>query len=210
MRRTIPLLLACLFACDNNASKPKAPPAVKKPVPEPVSPVGGIPRLRDHHRSAEEEIEALESAEKPDQKHVRQVLQSIDIGVQACERGIREEAKEMVRNAYAQQRKQQAELIRKKTLVWDEIREIDEMLAAIEKGVGTPPPGFTQSELEDARKDKHAAALKLDEELAALKPKMIEKEKLLAQEEVPPQGETLLTRQLEAFKALRKRAEALQ
>ena len=77
------------------------------------------------------------------------------------------------------------------------------------KGVDALPAGFTEAEITDRLDDFREAARKLDKEWEDLRAQMAKKEELLKLDVIPPQGETLFTKELTELRRTRMRVEAL-
>jgi hypothetical protein len=74
---------------------------------------------------------------------------------------------------------------------------------------GELPAGFTEAEIKDRLSDFQKAATKLEGDWKDLRGQMAKKEELLKLDVIPPQGETLFTKELTELKRTRKRVEAL-
>jgi len=218
MRTVLPLialLLWCLplAACSDSGPAPAAPQAETTKDKEVVSPVTGLPQIQaqhDTHRDAIEELERAAKAGTPaEARLVRQHLRGIDILIVAAEKSIGADTRHQVRMAHARLIQQHTLLYNKRDLINREIREIEEILQAHNKGVGEIPPGFTAAELADNLGDAREKARAVEKQIEEVKKEMKDKEDLLAEKEIPPQAETLASRELTALQALRKRAEAL-
>ncbi|MHC4224407.1 MAG: hypothetical protein ACYSUN_10485 [Planctomycetota bacterium] len=208
MLRAIPLLalLLALSACNGPDDEPSTDPGTSgREKPEPVSPAGGIPRMRDMYRNLEQIVVKLEEEEKPTSREVEMVLKGIEQLQLAVDRAVKEEARDMLQSNYAEMRKQQAALIQQRNTAYDERRQIEEMVKA-----NKPPPGFTKTELQDQQKDLTARIAEIERSLTDHNADMRKLEILRKKEVIPPQGETALTNELAAVQELKKRAEALR
>ncbi|MHC4933992.1 MAG: hypothetical protein ACYTGV_17590 [Planctomycetota bacterium] len=208
MLRAIPLLalVVALTACDAPDDASSTDPGLSAdPKPEPVSPAGGLPRMRDMYRNLEKIVVKLEGQEKPSAREVEMVLNGIGQLQLAVDRAVKEEARDTVQSNYAEMRKRQAALFAERNTAYDERRQVQEMLKA-----GKPPPGFTKTEIEDQEKDLTAKIAEIERNLADHNAEMRKLEILRKKEVIPPQGETAFTKELAAVQELKKRAEALR
>ncbi|MHC4550361.1 MAG: hypothetical protein ACYTEZ_16455 [Planctomycetota bacterium] len=221
MSRLLILALVCLAACDREKEPqdlagglrdPAPPPTARKP--DPVSPPTGYPALKQSHDSLREEIEraeeALQQGRPPEARLVKQQVRLIDNLIVATERAIREEARQGVQHTHALLQQQHGKLHQKRSEVWAEIAEMEQILAEARKGAGAGvPPGFTEAEIRDRLGDFREMARKIEQDLDELRARLQKQEDLLKLETIPPQGETLLTKELEALRESRQRLEAL-
>lgn len=210
MLRALPLILLLLsVACDKKA-KPEPAPKPKKPV---VPATTGNPRIRGMREDLLEEVEKaekeMEGGKMPERRFVDEWKKGADNCIMAAQIAADAEAVLAVQHDLTTLRQKQAELDRKRTDLGEGIAVIKGYLGEMERG-GKPPEGFTEGELKDRLGGKQEEARALEKEDEELRTRLEEKEGVLAQGKVPPQGETLNTHELEAAKELKARVEALE
>ena len=161
-------------------------------------------------------LEEVEKAEKemeggkmPERRFVDEWKKGADACITAAQIAVDAEAVLAVQHDITTLRQKLAELDKKRTDLGEGIMEIKGYLGEIERG-GKPPEGFTEGELKDRMGERQEEARALEKEDEELHARLKEKEDLLAQGNVPPQGETLNTHELEAAKELKARVEALE
>lgn len=211
MLRALPLIFLLLsVACDKKAAKPELPPKPKKPV---VPATTGNPRIRGMREDILEEVEKaekeMEGGKMPERRLVDEWKKGADHCIEAAQIAVDAEAVLAARHDLTTLRQKQADLDKKRIDIGEGIAVIKGYLGEIERG-GKPPEGFTEGELKDRLGGKLEEARALEKEDEELRTGLTEKENLLAQGKVPPQGETLHTHELEAAKELKTRVEALE
>ena len=182
--------------------------------PPPVAPTTGISQIQKGHDEIRREIakveKELEGGQRPQVWLVEQQVKLVDNLIVATERAIKEESRMQVRHSHGRLRKQESQLIERRTEVSTEIQEMRRLLDESAKGVGKIPAGFTAAELKDRLGDFQEMARELTKRQDELRAEMRRKEALLREETIPPQEETLFTRELEALVVTKKRVEALR
>ena len=211
------LTLLGVAACNGDKETRKNPTpggnAVKVAKPPPESPTTGISQIQNLHDELKEDIAVQEkrvAAGQPAvQRLVRGQLTGIDILIKSTEMAIVLDTRQTMQREHALLRQKESRVIRARNETYGEILEMDKILENHEKGVGALPGGFTEAEIKDRRGDFQEAGRKLDKEWKELRAAMETKENLLKLDVIPPQGESLFTRELTELQRTRKRAEAL-
>jgi hypothetical protein len=205
-------LLLLGAACSDDESetgtqgtKPSAP--VKKK--EPVSPPTGVSNIQENHSWWAEIFAREQKKETPDPRTLRQVVQGCDMLITALEISIRHDAGMSTKLKHGRMRKELGAMEAERTKLFTEAAEVQRMIDDDAKGVAPIPAGHTRAELEDKIADIKAEVGKLDKKLKEHREEMIVVEKLLQSGERPEPGDTMATRELEAVKELKKKAEAL-
>jgi hypothetical protein len=220
MRSAVPPVLLCLLlapACDEDPKKggtaiartgDKTPPK-----PPHVLPTTGAPKIRGEREGLVLEIEQaekdLENGTKPAENILWGWKRLADNLIVAEERAVAEEATETVKNDLAALRDKQGQLDKTRNELGQSIQQLQQYLADIEAG-GRPPEGFTEDELKDRHGRRLEEARALEKEETELRARMQEKEELLNKGNIPPQGRTLHTQELEALKQLKDRIAKLE
>lgn len=168
----------------------------------------GISQIQKDTEAIGRDIAKLEG--KPDAAALEMVLKRIEFTLKATEIAIKAEAREMVRSRHGQLMHEQGRLIQATNLAYAEVGDLEKTLEAHGKGQDAVPQGFTAEELRDRVADLRAQIAQADAKDQELRARMKELEDLLALEVVPPQGDSLFTRERDALIALRERAEALR
>lgn len=202
--------LLCAAAC-NPDRDPKSPgggrsAATQKPPPE--SPTTGISQIQKMHDDLKEDIAAQEARVKAGQpaeeRLVRGQLTGLDILIRSTEMAIALDTRQTMQREHAILRQKESRIIKGRNETYAEILEMQQAL-----DTNNVPAGFTPDELRDRIGDFKEQARKLEKEWDEVKAAMKKKEELLKLEVIPPQGETLFTKELAELKETRKRAEAL-
>jgi hypothetical protein len=218
MRRAAPPILLCLLlaSCDKepSAGRTAATRTGQEAVPgkPPVLPTTGGPVIRKDRLDLALEIDRaekdLESGTKPPAHLAYAWKQKIEYLLTAARQAVEKEAIETVRGDLSTLRDKQGALDKARTDVGQAIQTIQQYLAEIEAG-GKPPEGFTEDELKDRLGTRMEEARALEKEEAELRERMQQKEDLLAKGDIPPQGPTVHTQELEALKELKARIDKL-
>lgn len=218
MRLLLPFLLLAVCSCegektaDDKETTPQNP--TKETRSEPESPATGIPQIQRSYDMWEriltaEEKKVAKETEEPDERTVKQVVRGCDMLIKALEISIREEAKSSARFKHARMRSTLEDLRKQRSVVLREDQEIQSILKDAAAGIAPIPSGFTRAELEDNLADVKEEMRKLNGRLNDHKETMTKLEQALTAGETPEPEETMASRELEAVRALRKRAEAL-
>jgi len=208
--RLLPLvtLLLLAFACEDK--KPATPGgnggASNAP---PVLATTGSPALNEARRNLLGEIERMEKeldeGKVPEQRFVKAARVMLDNLLVAANISVDAEKEDMTRREHSMLVQKYADLSRRRGEIGAAIREIEELLSQ-----GRPPAGFTKEELEDrlAAKQEELRALQKEEE--ELRAKLKAKEDTIESGQLPDQGETIHTHDLDAILELQRRLEALE
>lgn len=219
MRRFLPALLLLLApACDKDPGKAGAQggggKAVSAPPKPPEIPTTGSPQIREMRESLVDDVASmekdLETGKVPEKRYVDAARKGAEILLTAAKLAVDHEAVESVRRELAMLRGQQATLDKLRSDLAEGIVEIQGYLDRIERGVDKPPEGFTADELKDRLGKRQEEMRALEKQEAELRARMQEKEELLGKGNIPPQGATVLTHELEAAQELEKRIAALE
>jgi hypothetical protein len=218
MRRfsLLAITLLCVSACnrDRDPKKNAGGKAAPAPKPAPESPTTGISQIQKMHDDLMEDIAEQEKQVKAgrpaEQRLVRGQLTGIDILIRSTEMAIVLDTRRTVQLEHGLLRQKESKLIRARTETHVEIAEMEKLLADHKKDAGSLPAGFTEAELTDRLGDFREQAQKIEKEREEVRRAMRQKEDLLKLDVIPPQGETLFTKELEELKLTRKRVEALQ
>jgi len=210
MRRLLPLILLFGLACDEKPATPvQQGTGVKAPPKPPVLPTTGSPMLKNLRDSLVEDVQRMEQELKegkmPERRFVDAAKKGVENLIVAAQMSVDREASEMARKELSLLRDQQAALDKKRSDLSEGIHEIEGLLHE-----DKPPEGFTVDELKDRlgqRQEEMRALAKEDQDLRS---RMQEKEDLLSKGQVPPQGTTVHTDELDAAKELEKRILALE
>jgi hypothetical protein len=211
------LTLLGVAACNGDKDSRKNPKAggngAKATRPPPESPTTGISQIQKLHDELKEDIAEQEKrvagGQPAEQRLVRGQLTGIDILIKSTEMAITLDTRQTTQREHGILRQRASKVIRARGETYNEIAEMNTILENHEKGGGSLPAGFTLEELKDRRADFVKAAQKLDNDWKELRAAMESKEKLLKLDVIPPQGETLFTKELEELQLTRKRVEAL-
>jgi len=217
MLRLCLLALTLLGVAACNGDKPKSPTrggnGAKATRPPPEAPTTGITQIQNLHDELKEDITVQEKrvagGQPAEQRLVRGQLTGIDILIKSTEMAIGLDTRQTMQREHAILRQRESRIIRSRDETYNEILEMNTILDNHEKAGGALPAGFTVEELKDRRADFLEAGKKLDQDWKELRAAMEEKEKLLKLDVIPPQGETLFTKELEELQRTRKRVEAL-
>ena len=212
------LILCVVAACDREpavVAVKRADGGRKATVkPPPVAPTTGIGQVQKGHDEIRREIakieKELEGGKRPQVWLVEQQVKVVKNLIVAAELAIKEETRMQVRHSHGQLRLRESELIKRRSEVSTEIQEIRRILDESAKGVGKIPAGFTTAELKDRLGDFQEMSRDLNKQQDELRAEMRRKEALLREDTIPPQEETLFTRELEALEVTKKRVEALR
>ncbi len=218
MRRILPTLLLLLApACDKDPAKEvqgsggKLSPAPPKP---PEFPTTGSPQIREMRENLVDDVASmekdLETGKVPEKRFVDAARKGVGILLTAAKIAVDREAEESVRRELAMLRGQQATFDKARSDLAEGIVEIQGYLDRIERGVDKPPEGFTTDELKDRLGKRQEELRALEKQETELRARMQEKEDLLNKGNIPPQGATVLTHELEAAQELEKRVAALE
>lgn len=218
--RVLPILLAgVLAACDNPAPKPapKAGPSTDAPSggsPEIEVPTTGIPQIQKSHDTVKKEIGRLEEQKaaggKVNQAFVTGNLNILESLIAATKHAIGLEAKKAHLTNLGRMRQKLAGYHLRKTELFNEIKEIREMVDAARKGVDQLPPGYTETELLDRAGELEVQLQTLDKEQQTLKKNVGEQEDLVRNNDHPPLGDSTWTRELEALEETHARLVKLK
>jgi hypothetical protein len=160
-----------------------------------------------------EDVEAMENAldagTPPERRLVDLARKGVENLLVVARLGVDKEAIESVRRELAMLRGRQAALDKARSDLAEGIVTLQGYLDRVERG-DRPPEGFTADELKDRLGKRQEELRALEKEDAELRARMQEKEDLLAKGEIPPQGPTVLTHELEAAQELKTRLEALE
>lgn len=207
------LLLAATGACsDAPDTKPEengAAPAGNGKKKEPVSATTGITRLQKSHEMWAGVVEELGREKPANPARVKDAIKGIDNLIKALEISIEMDAMQSTKVKHAHMRQALGQLRKDQIAKLEETREIQRMLDDDEKGVSPLPAGHTRTELADNLSDLAKARADIDKRIKDQIDAMTLVEKAIAGGKPAP-GDTMATRELEAVKALRKRAEALR
>lgn len=211
------LLLLGVVACDGKKGKPGKPTpggnTVKAKKPPPESPTTGISQIQKLHDELKEDILVQEKrvagGQPAEQRLVRGQLTGIDILIKSTEMAIGFDTRQTLQREHAVMRQSESRIIKARNETYGEVLEMQKLLQDHREGVGKLPAGFTEPELVDRLGDFKEAGSKLDKEWEEVRAQMAAKEKLLRLDVIPPQGETLFTKELAELKLTRKRVEAL-
>jgi hypothetical protein len=204
--------LLCVCACNGDRNpksnaKPGGKSAAARPPPE--SPTTGISQIQKMHDELKEDIaeqEARVKAGQPaEERLVRGQLTGIDILIRSAEMAIVLDTRQTMQRQHAILRQKESRIIKARNEAYAEVLE---MQRAIQNDA--LPAGFTKEELEDRIGDFQETARKAEKEWETVRAAMRKKEELLKLDNIPPQGETLFTKELEELKQTRLRVEALQ
>lgn len=204
--------LLCVPACNpDREPKPADDPAgstAAKRKPPPESPTTGISQIQKMHDTLKKDIAAQEARIKAgqaaEQHLVRGQLSGIDILIRSTELAIANDTRQTIRREHAILQQQQGRIVKGRNQAYAEVAEMQQKINA-----NDIPAGFTKEELEDRIRDFKEQAAELEKEWEEVRTAMQEKEELLKLEVIPPQGETLFTKELAALKETRRRVEAL-
>jgi phage shock protein A len=221
MRRAVPPVLLCLLllpACDEEPQKggtviARTGDNTRPPKPPPVLPTTGAPQIRAQREDLTREIEQaekdLEKGTKPAEHVVWGWKKLADNLIVAEERAVAEETTLTLRNDLSALRDKQGQLDKARDELGQSIQQLEQYLTEIEGG-GRPPEGFTEDELKDRHGKRLEEMRALEKEEAEVRARMQEKEELLSKGNLPPQGRTLHTQELEALKQLKDRIAKLE
>jgi len=208
------LTLLCVAACNGDRDAtidPKPAATAAKPAPE--SPTTGISQIQKMHDELKEDIaeqeKRVKAGQRPEQRLVRGQLTGIVILIKSTEMAIVLDTRRMVQREHGLLRRKESRIIRSRNENYAEVAEMETILANDAKGVGAIPAGFSKAELQDRIGDFKEKVRKLEKEWEGLRAEMKRKEELLKLDVVPPQGETLFTKELTELKLTRQRVEAL-
>jgi hypothetical protein len=216
MHRFLALPLMLCVACSQgddparkqgDGNRPATPPDKMKN--EPASAATGITVIQRDHNMWAKLYEEEAAKEAPDTKVLRQVIVGLDRLILALEISIREQARDDVEMSHGQARVKLAKMKEQEVYLLREQAEVRTILADAAKGAAPIPAGFTEAELRDRLADFDEKLRKLRNERAELVKKTDKHETLMKKETVPPQEETMATRELAAVKVLKKKAEDL-
>ncbi|MHC4164572.1 MAG: hypothetical protein ACYTDU_01025 [Planctomycetota bacterium] len=211
------LTLLCVAACngDRDATTivdPGKSATVAKPAPE--SPTTGISQIQKMHDELKEDLteqeERVKRGQPAEQRLVRGQLTGIDILIESTELAIVQDTLRMLRREHGLLRQKESKIIRARNENYAEVAEMETILANHANGLGSIPAGFSEAELKDRVGDFKEAVRKLEKEWEEVRAEMKKKEELLKLDVIPPQGETLFTKELAELKLTRLRVEALQ
>jgi hypothetical protein len=219
MRLAVLPVLLCLPlvpACDepDDYTKPRvARTGDNSPPKPPPLPTTGAPEIRKQREGLADEIERAEkdlaNGTKPPAHLVHGWKQLADNLIVAGERAVKEEAVQTVRSELSTLREKQGQIDKTRNELTQSIQQIEQYLGEIEGG-GRPPEGFTEDELKDRLGTRLEEGRALEKEETELRARMQEKEDLLTAGNIPPQGKTLHTQELEALKQLKDRIAKLE
>jgi hypothetical protein len=217
MLRLCLLSLTLLGVAACNGDKPRNSTSggngAKAQKPPPEAPTTGISQIQKLHDELKEDIAVQEKrvagGQPAEQRLVRGQLTGIDILIKSTEMAIVLDTRQTTQREHAILRQKESKIIRARNETYNEILEMNTILDNHEKAGGALPAGFTVEELKDRRADFQKAGKKLDEDWKELRAAMAEKEKLLKLDVIPPQGETLFTKELTELRRTRERVEAL-
>jgi hypothetical protein len=206
------LLLPILAtACNGDRNPTNANPGGKSAAakPPPESPTTGISQIQTMHDELKEDIAIQEARVKGGQpaeaRLVRGQLTGIDILIRSTEMAIGLDTRQTVQREHAILRQKESRIIKGRNEAYAEVLE---MQRAID--TDTLPAGFTKEEIQDRIGDFKEQARMLEKDWEEVRAAMRKKEELLKLEVIPPQGETLFTKELAELRLTRKRVEALQ
>lgn len=171
-----------------------------------VAPPTGISSVEARHRELAEEVARLEQDPRREERIVQGVVKAIDNLILVVEQSIRNDTRQMTQKRHGLLVTELGKAIARRGEMLAEAQRLDGMLA---EG-GSVPAGFTREEVEDQRNDCKAEAAKAEAREKEVRSELKVLEDLLAQETIEPTEETMATRELDALKALRAKAEALQ
>jgi len=210
------ITLLCVSACNGDRDPKKNPGGKTAPVakPAPESPTTGISQIQKMHDDLKEDIaeqeKRVKAGQPTEQRLVRGQLTGLDILIRSTEMAIVLDTRRTVQLEHGLLRQKESKLIRGRNETHTEIAEMEKLLADHTKGVGALPAGFTEAELKDRLGDFREKAQEIEKEREDVRGEMRKREELLKLDVIPPQGETLFTKELTELKLTRKRAEALQ
>ena len=218
MRRfsLLAITLLCVSACNRDRDPKKngggqAAPAAK---PAPESPTTGISQIQKMHDDLMEDIaeqeKQVEAGRPAEQRLVRGQLTGIDILIRSTEMAIVLDTRRTVQLEHGLLRQKESKLIRARNETYGEIAEMEKLLDDFKKDAGSLPAGFTEAELKDRLGDFRKKAQEIENDREEVRRAMRQKEDLLKLDVIPPQGETLFTKELKELQLTRKRVEALQ
>jgi hypothetical protein len=224
MTRRLGLLLLLLAAC-TDAEKPSAgrPPAAalspSPAPPPPESPTTGISKIQESYDlwlGVVTELERRADAAKtsagtaPAREELERAVRGARSVLLAAEIAARAEARELARKRHGLLASRHTDLLSERNATAAEAAEVEGILEQVEKGTREIPAGRTLAELKDVLADLRERVRELESERTELAAKMDELAAVIDAEGEPPLSEeTLLTRELEAARALVRRAEAL-
>lgn len=201
------LATACNGDRNPKPNNPGGKSAAAKPPPE--SPTTGISQIQKMHDELKEDIAVQEARVKAGQpaeaRLVRGQLTGLDILIRSTEMAIGLDTRQTVQREHAILRQKESRIIKARNEAYAEVLEMQQ---AIDNEA--LPAGFTEAEIKDRIGDFKEQGRKLDKEWEELRAAMAKKEELLKLRVIPPQGETLFTKELAELKLTRKRVEALQ
>jgi len=208
------LTLLGVAACNGDREPRKNPsPGDKAAKPPPEAPTTGISQIQNLHDELKEDIAVQEKrvagGQPAEQRLVRGQLTGIDILIKSTGMAIALDTRQTMQREHAILRQKESRVIQARNETYGEVLEMDAILKNHEEGVGALPGGFTEAEIKDRRGDFLEAGRKLDKEWKELRAAMEKKETLLKLDVIPPQAETLFTKELKELQRTRKRAEAL-
>jgi len=210
------ITLLCVSACNGDRDAKKNPGGKPAPAakPAPESPTTGISQIQKMHDDLKEDIaeqeRQVQAGQPAEQRLVRGQLTGIDILIRSTEMAIVLDTRRTVQLEHGLLRQKESKLIRARNETYGEIAEMEKLLDDFKQDPDSLPAGFTEAELKDRLGDFRKKAEEIENEREEVRRAMRQKEDLLQLDVIPPQGETLFTKELKELKLTRKRVEALQ
>jgi len=213
----VPLLIACDPGPGPSTGETPDPetPAADTKTPGDRVPMAttGISVIQRDHEALGVDVAAMEKAlaegKALDPRLTRLLPKRWNVLDIAARRALAEYTVQEVRMRRARGLQKRGVMEREYREALEEAASIKEMLAAKKKGIADIPEGFTEAELLDKMADEQLSANAIKVKVDELTDELVAMENLLKQDSIPPQGESLFSREVEDLQGLKKRIDAL-